>query len=89
MGGDKAIAEKDRLMKIGEEYVFFLGYTPEYQVYSALGGPQGKFMIQNAKVYSMDNFDPEASFVNTKVDGRPLADFVAEVSAIVAEEKAQ
>lgn len=87
LGGNNAIAEADRLMKVGEEYVLFLGYTPDMQVYTALGGPQGKFMIQNQKVYSMDNFDPEASFVNTKVKDRAISDFLSEVSAAVAEVK--
>ncbi len=72
--------EGDPIMKAGEEYVMFLVYDSTLDAYGYLGGPQGKFLVKESKVYSMDNVDPEADFVEIKVKDKPLNDFRTEIS---------
>lgn len=77
-----AVSETDPIMKAGEDYVFFLVYEQALDSYGYLGGPQGKFLIQESKAYSMDNVEPEASFVHVKVKDKPIDDFEKEISDI-------
>lgn len=75
-----AVSEGDPIMKAGEEYVMFLVYDPTLEAYGYLGGPQGKFLVKESKVYSMDNVDPGADFVQIKVKDKPIEDFSADIS---------
>lgn len=75
-----ARVQGDPIMQAGEEYVMFLVYDPTLDAYGYLGGPQGKFLLKNSKVYSMDNVDPEADFVRMKIKDKPLEDFRADIS---------
>jgi hypothetical protein len=77
-----AISEGDPIMKAGEEYVMFLVYDPTLETYGYLGGPQGKFLVKESKVYSMDNVDPQADFVQIKVKGKPIDEFSADIAAV-------
>lgn len=75
-----ARAEGDPIMKAGEEYVMFLVYDPTLEAHGYLGGPQGKFLVEESKVYSMDNVDPEADFVQIRVKDKPIDDFSSDIS---------
>lgn len=79
-----AVSDAYDLVEVGRKYLLFLDYYPEKQVYYPLGGPQGKYMVTDGKVYSMDTIDPaKYNFVKVRADGKPLELFVAEVSDAV------
>ena len=75
------VVDSDVAMKTGEEYILFLKYTPETNTYFSVGGPQGRFLIQNSMIYSMDNIDARANWIHVKMTDKPLADYESEILA--------
>jgi hypothetical protein len=69
------------IMVQGERYVLFLAYNQITQSYFPVGGPQGRFQIVDGKVYSLDQLYPNTGFIQVKVDGQPLDEFLAAVKA--------
>lgn len=76
----------DPLMKAEEEYLIFARKN-EDGTYTILGGPQGRFVLEDGKVYSLNvaneqvkKADPNASF---RVDGVEKADFLEEIAKAV------
>lgn len=69
------------VMKTGERYVLFLVSNQVTASYSPVGGPQGRFLINDDHVYSMDAVHPDVGFINVSVDGQPLDDFISEIRA--------
>ena len=70
------------LMKAGERYVLFLTFNQVTSSYVPVGGPQGRFMIVDGFVYSLDGIHPDLSFINVKVDGQPLDDFLSDIQSL-------
>lgn len=75
------VVDSDVAMKTGEEYILFLKYTPETNTYFSVGGPQGRFLIQNSMIYSMDNIDARANWIHVKITDKPLADYESDILA--------
>ncbi len=78
---DKMTVMDDPLFEPGEAYILFLRKT-ESGICYVLGGPQGRFKIEDGKVYSMDNaytdkivISPDLSF-----NGISLADFIGYIN---------
>jgi hypothetical protein len=67
------------LMKADERYVLFLVFNHVTESYFPVGGPQGRFQVVDDQVYSLDNQYADLDFINVKVDGEPLDDFVSRV----------
>jgi hypothetical protein len=76
----------DVRMNVGEEYLLFLKTTSENTYYS-IGGPQGRFLIKNSSVYSMDNIDSRAEWVHIKSVGTPYSVFENDVASKIQEVK--
>lgn len=78
--------DTDVMMNVGDRYLFFLGYShTTTDVYYSLGGPQGRYLIQNGMVNSMDQVDPKADFVHVKEKNKPINDFITEISSKMKE----
>ncbi len=69
------------IMVQGERYVLFLAYNQITQSYFPVGGPQGRFQIVDGRVYSLDQLYPDGGFIQVKVSGQPLDEFLAAVNA--------
>lgn len=85
VGSTKLVTDSEVFMRAGEEYVLLLIYTPETITYSSVGGPQGRFLIQNSMVYSMDNIDERANWVYVKIRDVALNSFLSEISETLKE----
>lgn len=72
---------EDHLMQAGERYVLFLTFNQITSSYVPVGGPQGRFVIVDDLVYSLDSIYPNLGYINVKVDGQPLDDFLSEVES--------
>ena len=70
------------LMKAGERYVLFLTFNQITSSYVPVGGPQGRFMILDGLVYSLDGIHQDLSYINVKVDGEPLDGFLSEIQTL-------
>ena len=51
------------LMKVGEEVVLYLAYSPYAESYKIFGGPQGRFNIKHGKIYHITEMDKSIQFV--------------------------
>lgn len=71
------ISVEEPLMEEGKEYVLFLIYIPETGNYST-GGPQGLYVIDDAKVTSVHGNSP------TSIQEEPLLDFLSNIETIIA-----
>jgi hypothetical protein len=77
----KMVVPDDPMFKKGEEYVLFLHKT-ETGIYFVLGGPQGRFMVDGGKVFSMDNIIGDKVFLSDDLsyNGIELDDFMGDIS---------
>lgn len=67
-------------IELGQESVFFLNHVPTSDTYYPIGGPQGRFIIQDSKIMSLDKIDPRVDWVSIKEIGdKPLANFKDEI----------
>jgi hypothetical protein len=69
--------EDDPLMEHGQEHVFFLKKA-EDGAYFVVGGPQGRFQVNNGKIKSVDG----RSAVGKQHDGEDADSFAAKVAAV-------
>jgi hypothetical protein len=51
------------LMEVGDEVVLFLTYNPTAKSYVIMGGPQGRYQIQNGKLYHLSELDESIELV--------------------------
>lgn len=65
----KVEVRDDRLMRPGEEYVLFL-VTPDRQTYVVIGGPQGRFIVDQGAISSLSARD--RSIVDLGIRDLPL-----------------
>ena len=70
---------EDHVMLAGERYVLFLTFNQITSSYVPVGGPQGRFVIVDDLVYSLDSIYPNLGYINVKVDGQPLDYFLSEI----------
>jgi hypothetical protein len=77
----KMVVHEDPLFQQGEKYILFLHKT-ESGVYYVLSGPQGRFKVDDGKVFSMDNIDGDNSFISPELsyNGMDLEDFIGDIS---------
>lgn len=79
-GSDEIVElDDDPLLKQGETFVGFLRYSQDHGVYPIVGGPQGRYEVENGLVYSLDKYDPDADYLPNKADGKELNQFVQEI----------
>jgi hypothetical protein len=57
----------DPLMTKGDEVVLYLAYSPLTESYMIIGGPQGRYQIQDGKLYHISELDKSIGFVTTKL----------------------
>lgn len=63
-------ATDNPLMQVGDTYIFFL--TPSGLgdgAYFPVAGPQGRYVVQNGRIYSLDHIAPAAIGETIQVDG--------------------
>ena len=73
----------DRLMNSGERYVFFLTYNQVTSSHVLVGGPQGRFLIEDGeRVYSLDAIYPDMGFISVKENGKALDDFLSGIESV-------
>ena len=70
---------EDHPMQAGERYILFLTFNQITSSYVPVGGPQGRFLITDDRVYSLDSKYPDLAYINVKMDGEPLDDFVSQI----------
>lgn len=78
--------DSEVLMKPGETYVLFLEYVQDENLYGILGGPQGRFLIQDQTINSMDNVDPRTAWVQIKVKNETIDEFINKISVLKSPE---
>lgn len=77
LNGRTVVFRGDPLMKKGDTVILFLRkYTPDN--YYILGGPQGRFVIQKGKVYSLGEVDKSAEALTShlKTGGISVNQFI-------------
>lgn len=57
----------DPLMKKGDEVILYLSYSPLTESYMIIGGPQGRYQIQDGKLYHISELDESIEFVTPKL----------------------
>jgi hypothetical protein len=77
----KMVVIGDPLFESGEEYILFLHKT-ESGIYYVLGGPQGRFKVEDSKVYSMDNAYTDKILISPDLsyDGVDLENFIGYIA---------
>ena len=61
--GETIRVKDEPQMKVGEELVLYLSYNPSWESYQIIGGPQGRYQIQNGKIYHITEYDESIQFV--------------------------
>ncbi len=61
--GETIRVKDEPLMKVGDEMVLYLAYNPSAESYVVIGGPQGRYLIQNGKLYHLTELDDSIQFV--------------------------
>ncbi len=74
----------DPLMQNGDEFIIFARKN-ESGTYTVLGGPQGRFVIDNDLVYPMSSCSSQAMQINDSADatGKNIDDFIREVKSYI------
>ncbi len=73
--------DDDPLLKAGESFVGFLSYSKDFDVYPIVGGPQGRYLLQDDTVNSLDTVNPQAEYIAVKVHDKNLGQFLQEVES--------
>jgi hypothetical protein len=76
---------EDHPMHEGERYILFLTFNQITSSYVPVGGPQGRFLIADDRVYSMDSKYPNLTYINVKMNGEPLDDLVSRIRTITGQ----
>jgi hypothetical protein len=67
----------DPMMILNQTYIVFLTYNQDSNTYSTLSGPEGRFVVSNGLVYSLNVLYPErVTTLPWKVSGVPLSEFI-------------
>ncbi len=79
----------DPLMSIGDSFLVFARKNDD-GTYTVLSGPQGRFVIEDDCVYSLNAVDKQSRSVNRSssnimVDGVPLDDFIESVEGYLSD----
>ena len=79
----------DPLMSIGDSFLVFARKNDD-GTYTVLSGPQGRFVIEDDCVYSLNAVDKQLrsanrSSSNIMVDGVPLDDFISSVEGYLSD----
>jgi hypothetical protein len=76
---------EDHPMQAGEKYILFLTFNQITSSYVPVGGPQGRFIVVDDRVYSLDSKYPNLDYINVKLDGEPLDDFALQIRAMTGQ----
>jgi len=70
----------DPLMKINEKVLLFLKEISPNK-YKILGGPQGRFIIDNGKIYSIGEYETNNFIITSeeRTNGEPLSEFIKQL----------
>ena len=73
IGSSKQEVREDPLIQIGDQVVMFLNFDPENGMYGILGGPQGRLIVTNHLVYSLNVLYPDRNIgiINWRISGLP------------------
>jgi len=73
IGNSKQEVRDDPLMEIGERVILFLNFDPQNGIYGTLGGPQGRLIVTNHLVYSLNVLYPDRNIdiINWRISGLP------------------
>lgn len=71
----------DPLIKEGERFLGFLDYSKEHDVYAIVGGPQGRYLLENGSISSLDTVNPHSDWIPIKADRKDLSEFVQEIKS--------
>src|SRR5206468_4090189 len=71
IGNSKQEVRDDPLMEIGERVILFLNFDPQNGIYGTLGGPQGRLIVTNHLVYSLNVLYPDRNIdiINWRISG--------------------
>lgn len=61
--GETIRVKDEPMMKVGDELVLYLAYNPSAESYVVMGGPQGRFLIQDGKLYHITELDKSIQLV--------------------------
>lgn len=76
------------MVEENKEYIFFLQPNPKQNNYVPIGGPNGKFIIENNKVYSLDHVNEKAvANLSVLVKDVSFVDFKNEITDYVFQEE--
>jgi len=73
IGSSKQEVREDPLIQIGDHVIMFLNFNPEDGMYGILGGPQGRLIVTNHLVYSLNVLYPgrNIDIINWRISGLP------------------
>jgi hypothetical protein len=81
LGNATTIVEGEHLMTIGQQAVLFLTNAQSPNVKYIVGGPQGRFIVQNGTASSLDAIYSDDGWIHVKAHAVPLSQFVQEVQS--------
>jgi hypothetical protein len=75
IGTSKQEVRDDPLMQTGDRVILFLHLDPQTGIYGILGGPQGRLVVRNQLVYSLNTLYPDRNIdiINWTINGLPHA----------------
>ena len=78
--GINYISVDDPVLEVGEEVILFLRHIEEDR-YVILGGPQGRFIVEDGNVYSLGEIKTEANVSTARLNtqGTPIEDFITSI----------
>jgi hypothetical protein len=73
IGNSTQEVRDDPLMQIGDRVILFLNFDPENGIYGTLGGPEGRLIVTNHLVYSLNVLYPDRNIdiINWRISGLP------------------
>ena len=73
IGNSTQEVRDDPLMQIGDRVILFLNFDPKNGIYGTLGGPQGRLIVTNHRVYSLNVLYPDRNIdiINWRISGLP------------------
>lgn len=93
LDGVRAEVTDDPLMIAGDRYVLFLAHPTEQDGtpladegvprYKILGGAQGRLLVKEDRLYSLDTIDPDVAWTRIRFAGEPVALLAQEVARLV------
>jgi len=73
IGNSTQEVRDDPLMQIGDRVILFLNFDPKNGIYGTLGGPQGRLIVTDHLVYSLNVLYPDRNIdiINWRISGLP------------------